>query len=403
MRQLLNQHRARATRRIAAAEAARAPAAAAALHGLSPHALALASTTIAQANPQVNLVLPNADLSQGYAGVSTAWKFGAELARSLELPMRLISLDPRASGAIAAAEGIYGGVLTSHVGREGIGRTTFGSEDVWIATHWTTAHALSIATRYGSLDVSRCVYLVQDFEPGFSAWSTHFAVAESTYRAGFITVVNSTPVAHYLSSSAGIQVDDALVFAPAIETTSLRVVAQERRDDAPLRVAFYGRPTKPRNLYDLGIAALRLTARSIDHPERVQFVSVGEATNSLSLSKNCELKSVGRLALGDYFEFLASTQVVLSLQHSPHPSHPPLDAAVSGALAVTNRFGPERAALHRRITAVEATPEALSVALSAAIAQARAGYDSTFESIPEGILGRPMIEVINEVSTRLSS
>ncbi len=52
------------------------------------------------------------------------------------------------------------------VRREDVLDETFGRDDVWIATHWKTAHPLDVAVTAGVVARDRVVYLVQDYEPG---------------------------------------------------------------------------------------------------------------------------------------------------------------------------------------------------------------------------------------------
>ena len=85
------------------------------------------------------------------------------------------------------------------------------------------------------------------------------------------------------------------------------------------------------------------------------------------LADDVVLRSVGTLTLDDYFAFLNRVDVAVSLQASPHPSHPPLEAAIAGAISITNDFEHTREALHPRLRAVEAHPKVLGEAIVAAI------------------------------------
>ena len=76
--------------------------------------------------------------------------------------------------------------------------------------------------------------------------------------------------------------------------------------------------------------------------------SAGEKHRNVDLGHGHKLESLWLTAVERLrtLEYIASANVVLSLQHSPHPSHPPFDAAISGARAVTNEFYGTRAGLH---------------------------------------------------------
>ncbi len=138
------------------------------------------------------------------------------------------------------------------VRREDVLDTTFGDDDVWIATHWKTAHPIDVAVTAGVIGRERVVYLVQDYEPGFSPWSTEYAVAASTYRAGFRMLVNSEPLRRYLAEVEALDVPRERTFAPHLDLELLDRVADARRHEDVVRVLFYGRPSKHRNLFRLG-------------------------------------------------------------------------------------------------------------------------------------------------------
>ncbi len=391
-----------------AAEQLRATPAAAVHAGLSPAALALTGLSVdAGAAPHLNLVLSELVPGRVFAGVHTALEAAWSLAGKLGYPLRVVTLSPSSAHPEAAADAErmlaerYGSRVAV-VPRAGIGATSFSAADAWLVTHWTTAHAAQVAATDGSIPPGRVVYLVQDFEPGFSAWSTDSMIARGTYRAGFIPLVNSVPLAGYLADKAGVDIDPEMVFAPALDDSLLRSVA-EARGHGPVRVMFYGRPGKPRNLYALGIAALRQAVLLLgEDADRVTFVSAGETHPSVDLGGGTRLTSLGALPWDRYFDELASSAVVLSLQASPHPSHPPLEAAVSGAWSVTNDFDGTRAGLHPRLAAVDADPLALGSAVAEAIRVATAGPSAGYQPIASEKLGNPLSSALNAVAARLA-
>ncbi|OAN29677.1 hypothetical protein A4X17_18090 [Plantibacter sp. H53] len=238
---------------------------------------------------------------------------------------------------------------------------------------------------------------MQDYEPGFYPWSTEFALARSTYHAGFRMVVNSEPLAAYLRDAEQLDVDPALVFAPSLDLGRLEESAANRRKSAQPSVMFYGRPNKPRNLFAIGISALKLSATS-PAGSGVSYSSVGESHATVALAGTTTLASRGKLSWQGYFELLSNTDVMFSLQHSPHPSHPPLDSVVSGGITVTNELAGTRAALHPRLLTAEPDPTLLGQRLNDAIEMARssepAGFDSTFITK----LGAPLTDVVKHAS-----
>jgi len=386
-------------------ELAASPDAAKAHGRLSGGALALSAATLSGSTPRrVNLVLSEFDPAKIFAGISTALDFAAALAEKQGAPLRLVVLterfrDAERDRAVEFLRERWGGDAEVVSRRDIIGHA-FGSDDTWVVTHWTTAHPATVAALAGVLNPSRVVYLVQDFEPGFAGWSTASSVARTTYDAGFHLVVNSTPLAAYLADVAGIPVDSDLVFAPQLAIDRLSGPAHEGTPST-VRVLFYGRPSKPRNLFELGVAAIDHASYVLGDDVSVEFVSAGEAHPPRQLTGGRTLTSVGTLSWDGYFEHLHGAHVMLSLQASPHPSHPPLEAAISGALAITNEFEGTRAGLHPRLTPVEADPIALGEAVAAAVTASRTTARGTFAPTSRS-LGNDIGQVVDAIAGRLS-
>ncbi|PZE73431.1 hypothetical protein [Curtobacterium sp. MCBD17_019] len=402
----------------------RVPERARPFEGLVETSLALAGIQTATRAGQVVLVVDEVREGAAFAGVQTALSVAIELGERLARTVRVVmvrSTTPGNSGAAAEAliaerfpttRDTAGGPSVRVVPREDILAQVFGDEDVWIATHWKTAHALDVAVRSGVVDRDRVVYVVQDYEPGFSPWSTDYAVAASTYRAGFRMLVNSAPLQRYLHDVEGIVVPDDATFAPHLDMEKLQRVAEARRspaeDGGVVRVLFYGRPSKHRNLFRLGVAALRVAVQELAVDDlRVEFHSAGE------MHADVELGSAGRIAhrliahgtmpWDQYFHFIASTNVVLALQHSPHPSHPPFDGALSGARVVTNEFHGTRGGLHPNIEAVATDAGSLGHALAGAVRRAAADGPTSFKPLADGVLGGALKDAVARLAVDLSA
>jgi hypothetical protein len=385
--------------------------------GLSGAALALVGVERDEnAVPAVRLVLAELDPQRIFAGVDTALRAADRLAERLGMPLCVIVLSEaitvRHRGALldAVTERLVRDPAQTSVLTRGelIGARTH-PRDVWVATHWTTAHPLQVASHVGVIDPARVVYLVQDHEAGFTALSSDRVIASETYRAGFQLLVNSEPVAAVLRSLEGVTVDPAAVFAPVLDLDRLATVASQRagreQPPSPVTVFFYGRPSKPRNLFTLGIAALKVAAQALPNAS-VRWVSAGESHRAIDLGNGHHLESLGTLDWTQYFDLLSTTDVVLSLQASPHPSHPPLEAALSGATSITNEVAGTRASLHPRLVAASANPEELGLevarAVQRAVASSRAAADvPTLESLAP--LGGTLDDALEHVVTVLSS
>ncbi len=353
--------------------------------------------------PSLNVVLPELDKKNIFAGIKTAIEFSVKIANALKMPLRVITLkksDFKNNEELAVyLEKEFGRTReksTVLIHATKLSDTKVSQSDQWIATHWTTAHALDVAVRLGVLDAGRVTYLIQDYEPGFHPWSTDFALARSTYHANFRPIVNSSPLQVYLERNEGLVIDSRHVFAPSIDMLRLKKAAKQRVRSDDLTIFFYARPSKPRNLYAIGIAALYLVAAELEkNGLKALFISAGEQHQDVRLSSEHVLISKGKLAWDAYFEMLGRTDVVLSLQHSPHPSHPPLDAVTCGCYAVMNELGGTRGGLHPRLLVAEPNAEALAAQILKAISLARAQKSLDFD--PDFYLkfGNSIAEVAN--------
>jgi hypothetical protein len=393
----------RRQRSLLAAEFAAAPRLARAYDGLADGSLTLAGIRMSGSAPaHLNLLIGEVREGGVFAGIHTALSAAALLVERLSVPLRVVMLDFTSAGnsrerAAAAVERVLGASATV-VPREALREAPFGAGDFWLASHWKTAHAAQVACELGLIDPGRVAYLIQDYEPGFSPWSTDSVLAEATYHAGFVPLVNSVPLWRFLGERESLSIDRSQVFAPVFELDRLRSAAKARRPDGVVRVLFYSRPSKHRNLFRLGVSALRATALGLEDGAPVEFLSVGEPHADLELAAGFPLRSLGRLAWDAYFDFLASTDVLLSLQQSPHPSHPPFDAAISGALAVTNDFSGLRGSLHPRISAVPATTSSLTEALLGAIRASTDAAPAGFLPVADDLLGGPLPDAVGVVA-----
>lgn len=402
--------------RVARRERERAPLAARPFEGLVETSLAIAGIRTVDREPEVVLVVDELREGAAFAGVQTALAVALALGERTGRRVRVVMVRWTTPGnSAAAAEALVaerfpesrvdGRPGVRVVRREDVLDETFGRDDVWIATHWKTAHPLDVAVTAGVVPRDRVVYLVQDYEPGFSPWSTEYAVAASTYRAGFRMLVNSEPLRQYLAEVEDVDVPRDRSFAPHLDLELLERVATARKHEDTIRVLFYGRPSKHRNLFRLGVAALRVAVQELEGDGlRVEFHSAGEQHGDVELdggAGDVKLVSHGTMPWDDYFRFIASTNVVLSLQHSPHPSHPPFDGAISGARVVTNEFRDTRGHLHPNLSAVPADARSLGLAVADAVRRAAAEGPTPFAPVADGALGGPLDAAVDALATSL--
>lgn len=363
----------------------------------------------------VVLVLQTFEPRLLFAGIRTAVLTGARLAAELGRPLRVVIIDPPdadASECLVALRDLVG----SEPGLEHVAETlhlwdssgpdrVFGPEDVWVATFWTTAYALRRLARAGRLDAARVVYLIQDFEPGFYSWGPLFAKALSTYDAGFQSLVNSSSLADYVTAQTSTVVPAERVFAPALDETALARAAADWRpaEDGQVRVLFYARPGKPRNMYAAGIEALRSWGRSLpeDGPGAVvHFAGEEIETDPVDLGPAVQVVHEGKLSYDDYYRLLRKVDVGLALMLSPHPGHLALELPMAGIPTVTNSFSGYRARWVDGLVLADPEPDALAAALSEAAELARGADRHLSRSLVVG-LGTGVESAVAHVAAEL--
>jgi hypothetical protein len=309
----------------------------------------------------VNLLLPHIRPVDSFAGIKTALAFASCGAAAAELPLRIITLErggiPGDVDSVLRMFPVLRDVpklLLAPIGDEAIAFVS--PDDYWVVTHWTTAHAADVACRLDVLDPRRVTYIVQDYEPGFEPWSSRFAVIRATYHAGFHMVVNSEPLAAYIRQAEQVEIAQGAVFAPHLDLERLKAIAAARTVAARHRLFFYARPSKPRNMYEIGVATLRRALADLPPStrSRLEVLTAGQQHEEMCLPPDVTVRALGKITWERYYDLLSEVSTGLCLMHSPHPSHPPLELSTSGGVALTNEFGSARAGLHPSIVTARA-------------------------------------------------
>jgi hypothetical protein len=262
---------------------------------------------------------------------------------------------------------------------------SIGRNDVFLATHWTTAQQLKAVLP--RMAVQLFFYMLQEFEPAFYAWSSNYALALETYGLNFWPVFNEALLANYMMDQGVGRLGDpavrdhATIFEPAIEERLFHPPATPL-PERPKRLLFYARPTNTRNMFGLGLMALR---QASGDPAFAgwQFVAIGGrgSVPPMTLSNGHVLRPAEWMDYEGYARSLREADVLLCPMMSPHTSYPVLEMAASGGLSVTNTFATKtREALEKlsdNIVATEPTVEAMAASLIAAAKRVNAGRSFT--------------------------
>jgi hypothetical protein len=281
-----------------------------------------------------------------------------------------------------------------------------GPHDVFLATHWTTAQQLKAVLPH--MGVRQFFYMLQEFEAAFYAWSSNHALALETYGLDFWPVFNEALLANYMmSQDVGRLADPAMrdratIFEPAIEERLFHPPTAPTPARSK-RLLFYARPTNTRNMFGLGLMALRRASADPAFAEW-QFVAIGGrgSVPPMALQNNHVLRPEAWMDYEGYARSLREADVLLCPMLSPHTSYPVLEMAASGGLSVTNTFATktrdELEKLSDNIVATEPTVEGMAAGLVAAAQRVNAGRVPT-ASIK---MARDWAETLDPAAERLA-
>lgn len=327
--------------------------------------------------PAINLLVPSLNQADAFAGIATALDIALGLAKSghnvrfiatdLVVASKISSLGflRRRSGAKDAKDALWNRIHL-HCGVSD-GEIPMHKNDIFMATAWWTAHAAqNLISSYPFLQ-EKFIYLIQDFEPNFYPWGGEFSDAMASYEMNFTPLFNTSLLREYFVEQGFEFANDArFAFRPSIDvsrySSGTRVAIKGRKP----RIAVYGRPEVARNMFSSSIEAIaQFVEREKLTPDEIEILSVGLTHDPITLPTGHVVESLGKLPWEDYPDFLLGVDVGLSLMYSPHPSHPPIEMAASGARVVTNNFGPKNLSqLSSAIISVEPNVAALGQAMS---------------------------------------
>jgi hypothetical protein len=260
---------------------------------------------------------------------------------------------------------------------------SIGLNDVFLASHWTTAQQLKSVLP--KMKNERFFYILQEFEPGFYSWSSNYALAVETYGMDFYPIINEKLLARHMFASGlgrlgekSIQ-DSAIIFEPAVDGRIFKPNSDQTISaNRPRRLLFYARPTNARNMFGLGIAALREATKSKEL-EAWDILAIGGrgSVPQMALNNGLVLKAAPWMNYDGYAGMLREADVLLCPMLSPHTSYPVLEMPATGGLSVTNTFSfktrEELETLSDGIVATEPTVEGLSAGIVDAVYRVNRG------------------------------
>lgn len=293
---------------------------------------------------RINLVLPTLRKSCIFGGISTAISFFSGLINSNFIQGRILITDNEhltrwtydISSQIRNVEVVF------LADRKPI---SIHKNDVFLFSSWRTAYVFNdiVKRQKESFGMNRCniIYLIQDYEPGFSAWSTKFALSESTYRensSDIIAVFNSRELKEFFDNH-GYQFREKLYFSPLLNA-QLKSILLDKKNiqlEKQRKILIYGRPNVERNAFELIVESLKMWSQSYCDAHLWQIVSLGEKHIDIELN-GTKIISKGKVSITEYAEEMLNAYAGISLMISPHPSYPPLEMSTFGIKTITNSY-----------------------------------------------------------------
>jgi len=245
--------------------------------------------------------------------------------------------------------------------------------DLFLTTSWWTTQATC-----GAVDPRRVIYLLQEDERMFYPHGDDsLRCAETLGRSDIHFVVNTEMLFQHLTEG-----DDALPniprrgcwFEPAFPLALYHDDVLQRRSRRLKNFVFYARPGDLRDLYWRGLEVVQAAiADRILPPGDWQFTFVGRDLEPTLLPRGVEPRLLQNPSWAQYASLIRQADIGLCLREAPHPCHPPLEMAASGAVVVTNSCG-RKNSLSRyseNILCVPPSVDALKQGIAAAVGLAQ--------------------------------
>ena len=363
--------------------------------------------------PRVVIVVPTGRVDYIFGGLTTIFKFGVALAQH-GISVRFVSTDHALSADdvddlrefLRERCGFSGDWQSIEIASSVGGGVHAHRSDIFVATIWWSARRIFHTLEQNRFQSKTFYYFIQDYEPGFYAWSNEYALAESTYSMTCWPIVNTQFLADHLLSETGLRTPKDRVFNPEIDWAMFYPAGAEEIQSRKIkRLFFYGRPGTPRNLFDVGLAAIRRFLNELELGSAdIAVVSAGEAHAPIDLGRGVVMQSVGKLNMKEYAQSLRASDIGLSLMLSPHPSYPPFEMAASGLTVVTNNFSTKHMDFGGNFLSTNAAPETLARALTKAWERS-SDVEARIAGakIDTSKLGRPLKELIPEIAREMTA
>ena len=337
--------------------------------------------------PRITILLPALTISGGTGGPNTAYNLGGRrhvaglrvrFATAGKIDADLTNLRNHVAQLSDDATGAQG---IEFVTASADAPMPVETDESFLATAWQTAYTAQAALQY--ISAKEFFYLIQDYEPAFSAWSSNFALAAATYTMPHRPIFNDPLLGDYLYAQmpeSRCAPGKSISFIPAVDPVLFAPPTTPRQ--RPYTLLFYARPHAQRNAFELGLHALRAAvARGALSAPDWEIRSIGAPLPPFDLGRGQTLINDPWNNFTKYAALMRRSSVVLALSISPVSGYPVREIASTGGFGVTNTFAnKDLASLQRispRVFAAPATVDELATELIRAATATEAGEANT--------------------------
>ncbi len=201
--------------------------------------------------------------------------------------------------------------------------------DIGICTQWATAYPLARLEKVG-----RKCYFIQDNETNFYPKGSVSALVELTYKLGFLGLANTPGLLDLYENKYGGKgaVLKSLVDLSIYQPEKQRNVAPKY----PYKVFFYGRPSMPRNAFEIGLVGLTTLKEKLG--DQVEIVSAGADWDPKTYGVDGIIDNLGKISYSDLPEFYRSLDAGLMFMFSGHPGVIASELMASGVPVIVNEY-----------------------------------------------------------------
>ena len=296
---------------------------------------------------RVNLVISSLGRAQLFGGIATCTGIATIIARSLDVPLRIVARDGGATEeqylGIMSAIGVepWGAVsFYSDSSRDDLGRNCrpiYSSDsDIFLASSWWTATVLR-----KSVENERVFHIIQEDELMFYQRGDDYLDCWNALNAPASKYIVNSHYLHAWFKDAYPQIyKNSVFFEPAFAKNAAKIFPEKKS----YNLFFYARMTNPRNLFWFGMRIIDDCFKSgiLNADEWNIYLAGDDSVRQLEFFGGKKTINLGILSWEEYKSFLQDVDLGLCLIHTPHPGYPVFDVASSGGVAITNTLNTKK-------------------------------------------------------------